>query len=89
MYCIAQNLGRVNFWWLAARIGREKFGESSTTGLSRIVYMVTLKNMAGKILAGLDKSTKSAKILHYMVCVYGSKSRGVGSCSELGVLQGI
>ena len=48
-----QNFGRVNFWWLVARrtIGREKFGESSTTGLSCIVYMVTFKNLAGKILA--------------------------------------
>ena len=50
-----QNFGRVIFWRLVARhaIGGEKFGESSTTGLSRIVYMVTFKNLAGKILAGL------------------------------------
>ena len=43
-------------------IGGEKFGESSTTGLSRIVYMVTFKSLAGKILAGLDKS---GKIFHH------------------------
>ena len=41
-----------------------KFAESSTTGLSDIVYMVTFKNLAGKILAGLNKS---AKIFHYTV----------------------
>ena len=43
-----------DFWWLVARhgIGGEKFGEFSTTGLSRIVYMVTFKSLAGKILAG-------------------------------------
>ena len=59
-----QNFDRVNFWWLLARHanGREKFGESSTTGLSRIVYMVMFKNLVGKILAGLDKF---AKIFHH------------------------
>ncbi len=63
-YRIVQNFGRINFWWLVARhaIGREKFAKSSTTGLSRIVYIVTFKNLAGKILAGLDKS---AKIFHH------------------------
>ena len=65
-YCIAQNFGRVNFWKLVARHtnGRENFGKSSTTGLSCIVYMVTFKNLVGKILAGLDKFTK---ILHYAI----------------------
>ena len=67
-YCIAQNFVRINFLWqLVTRhaIGGEKFGESSTTGLSCIVYMVMFKSLAGKILAGLDKSAKSAKIFHY------------------------
>ena len=65
-YRIAQNFGRVNFWRLVARhaIDGEKFGKSSTTGLSCIVYMVTFKSLAGKILTGLDKSAKSAKISH-------------------------
>ena len=51
-YCIAQNFGRVNFWRLVARhaIGGENFGKSSTTGLSHIVYMITFKNLVGKIL---------------------------------------
>ena len=46
---IAQNFGRVNFWWLVARhaIGMEKFSESSTTGLLSVVYMVVFKNLAG------------------------------------------
>ena len=54
IYHIAQSFGRVNFWQLIVRhaIGREKFGKSSTTGLPRIVYMVTFKSLAGKILAG-------------------------------------
>ena len=34
-YRIAQNFGRVNFWWLVAR--HAKIGESSTTGLLCIV----------------------------------------------------
>ena len=40
-YRIAQNFDWVNFWRLVARhaIGGEKFGESSTTGLSCIVDM--------------------------------------------------
>ena len=56
--------GRVNFWRLVARhaIGGEKFGESSTTGLSCVAYTVMFKNLAGKFLARLDKS---AKIFHH------------------------
>ena len=64
--------GGVNFWWLVVRhaIGGEKFGESSTTGLLCIVvYMVTFKNLVGKILAGLDKSA-TIRILYYKVCVF-------------------
>ena len=40
-YRIAQNFGWVNFWWLVAKhaIGGEKFGKSSTTGLSCVVDM--------------------------------------------------
>ena len=61
----------VNFWWLIARqaIDGRKFGKSSTTGLSRIVYMVKFKSLAGKILTGLDKS---AKILLYNIMIIGA-----------------
>ena len=49
-----------------------QLAESSTTGLSRIVYMVTFKNLVGKILAGLDKSAKSVKIFHHQnFALYG------------------
>ena len=39
-YRIAQNFGRVNFWWLVARhgIGGEKFGKSSTTGIHKSAH---------------------------------------------------
>ena len=58
-----QNFGRVNFWRLVARhtIGGEKFGESSTTGIHKPAHVPCLKNLAGKILAGLDKSVPPPK----------------------------
>ena len=74
IYRIAQNFGGINFWQLVARhaIGGEKFGESSTTGLSRIVHMVTFKNLEGKTLAGIRKS---AKIFHCQnFALYGNQS---------------
>ena len=47
---IAQNFGRVNFWWLVARhvIGGEKFGESSTTGSQVHAQVSRLKLWWGK-----------------------------------------
>ena len=73
MYCIAQNFGGVNFWWLVARhaIGGEKFGESSTTGSQVHAQVSHLKLWRGKFwLAYLDKS---AKIFHHQNFVlYGN-----------------
>ena len=54
------------------QLAGKNFGESSTTGLSHI-YMVTFKSLAGKILAGLDKSAESAKIFyHQNFALYGT-----------------
>ena len=51
-YRIAQNFGRVNFWRLVARhaIGREKFGESSTTGIHKSTHVSCLQIWRGKLL---------------------------------------
>ena len=60
-------------------LGGENFGKFSTTDLLRIVYMVMFKNLAGEILAGLDKSTK---IFHHQnfglyIYIYGSYFDGL------------
>ena len=85
-YCIAQNFGRVNFWKLVARHtnGREKFGKSSTTGLSCIVYMVTFKNLVGKILAGLPKFCT----IRYFMCVVLPVGSSIDFSTELLVEDG-
>ena len=65
MYCsnyrIAQNFDKVNFWQL---VGRHAIGG---TNPAQLVFTnphtsITFKILAGKILAGLDKS---AKIFHH------------------------
>ena len=50
-------------------IGRQKFVESSTTGLSRIVYMVTFKSLVGKTAKIFQLNQNFALYSSYPVCV--------------------
>ena len=70
-YHIAQNFGRVNFWQLVARhaIWQGKIWRIQHNWYSQVRTHLMFKNLVGKILAGLDKSTK---IFHHQnFALYG------------------
>ena len=66
VYRIAQNFGKVNFWRLVARHAIS--GENLANPAQLVFTSLTFKNLAGKILIGLDKSS-TTKILHYTVVI--------------------